>query len=174
MRVSRCRARRASAAATAATATTATTIPLPPPLPAETVSVAVEVVVDKPAAVVKVAKYVLQLKARVVGLVVNDGDIAPEIAPPSAARRVAEPVNDHCTATYPVAAVVKVAVDPTDTDTDMGWRVTVGATFESYHTDCDPPSHNNTVAPSLESERAGASWDCCDQASGCGRVYLRR
>jgi len=78
---------------------------------------------------------VLPLKARVVGLVVNEGDVAPMIGVPSAdRRRVTEPVNDHCTVTYPVAAAVKVAVDPTDTDTDMGWRVMMGATFESYHT----------------------------------------
>jgi len=79
---------------------------------------------------------VLPLKAAVVGLVVNEVDVAPGIgvAPSTDRRRVDEPVNDHCTATYPVAAAVKVAVDPRDTDTDMGWRATVGAAFESYHT----------------------------------------
>jgi len=101
---------------------------------------------------------VLPLKARVVGLVVNEVDVAPGIgvAPSTDRRRVTEPVNDHCTATYPVAAAVKVAVAPRDTDTDMGWRVTVGATVESYHT-ARPlkllpkiGSPKNTAAASLE------------------------
>jgi len=101
---------------------------------------------------------VLPLKARVVGLVVNEVDVAPGIgvAPPSTdRRRVDEPVNDHCTVAYPVAAAVKVAVDPRDTDCDMGWRVTVGAAFESYHT-ARPAlllklwSPTNTMAASLE------------------------
>jgi len=100
---------------------------------------------------------VLPLKAAVVGLVVNEVDVAPGIgvAPSTDRRRVDEPVNDHCTATYPVAVAVKVAAAGAVTDTDMGWRVTVGATFESYHTACPSPllpkfeSPKNTVAASL-------------------------
>jgi len=74
---------------------------------------------------------VLPLKAAVVGLVVNEVDVAPGIgvAPSTDRRRVDEPVNDHCTVAYPVAVAVKVAVDPRDTDTDMGWRVMTGGTL---------------------------------------------
>ena len=99
----------------------------------------------------------LPLKARVVALVVNEVDVAPGmgVAPSTDRRRVTEPVNDHCTATYPVAAAVKVALDGAVFDTDTGWRVMVGATFESYHTARPAKllkvlSPKNTVAASLE------------------------
>jgi len=99
---------------------------------------------------------VLPLKADVVGLVVNEVDVAPGITPPSTdRRRVDEPVNDHCTMAYPVALAVKVAAAGAVTDTDMGWRVIVGATSESYHTARPAPllkfgSATRTVAASLE------------------------